>query len=221
MYSTSSPVETDRRTKGQMKASFGLLLDWEKLEDPTNLDFTPSKALPEGYELFLFGVKGGLSLTGLYASGSVSKLRTGVLGGLSADLGRGRWGFSLDALYANRLLNSGTSSVINMERIELVPQIRFRNIGSSFLLASLGGFVALPMGDAVATTLNEATGAVRSSINQKINRDYGVASSIGFGTRSEIVTLTMELRFGWGFAEIIDGSAAYTRPIDFLIGFQF
>lgn len=222
-YSTPSPIEIDSRTKVSPKLAFGLLFDWEKVEDPLNLNFSgDTAALSSDYKTVLFGLRGGLALTKLYtsASGTVGENRSGAVGGISLDAGKGRWGFMLDALYANRLIGVDEVTSVNMERLEIVPQLRFHNVASTFFMASAGFFTGLPLQDVTTTTMS-ASGQVSKTGSATQEFDAGLVTGFGMGTRSKLVTITMEVRFSFGLVETSKGSGAYTRPLDFLIGFLF
>jgi len=220
-YSTASPVEIDKRVKPSLKVGVGFLFDWEKVEDPFSSSIDSTDDLPEDYHAVILGVKGGLALTKFYSksAGATGSFRGGALGGFGIDAGKGEWGAMIDVFYANRLVGSTASTSINLERIEIVPQLRFRTIGSGFVIGSLGMFAGIPISDAITTTVTSSGGFTDST--SPMNTDLGLQMGIGYGTRSKLVTMTMELRYGIGFVSLFEGQDTKSRPLDFLIGFLF
>ncbi len=225
-YSTATPYRSDSRVKFRPYVAVGLLFDWEKIEDPTTFSMDNfEEVVPESYPSVLLGVKGGLGnakfLT-VDAAGNTqagSTYREGILGGISLDVGQGKWGFQLDGFYANRRMGSSATTTTVIERFEVFPQLRFRTLGSNFLLLTGGGFGAIALGKSITTangvSLGEADGVF----------DYGASLGFGFGTRSKILTLTMEVRASWGFADFnpvaIPKASTRSRMLDLLIGFVF
>jgi hypothetical protein len=225
-FSTDDPVDQDSKAKIRIDVAAGIALDF--IELGSGFGFGQSAAAFDSSErrMAMFGVKGGFPIskyTGTDSSGDAldGESRTGLLGGLTLDIGQAEWGLMIDAFYAARRFGISTSSSAVLERIELPVNLRYRSAGTGFFMGSLGGFFALPMGNATVVT---GTNNVEVS-NVSYNSDYGWSAGLGFGTQAEATTVTLELRLSFGLAELLTNPAGAektkSRFYDLLIGFLF
>lgn len=225
-FSTPDPIENDSRTKLRVDASVGLLVDFVEIGSGFGFGQSPAAEGVIEPRFAEFGLKGGFPLSRYSGTSSTgAKLenssRTGLMGGVTLDLGGEGFGFLTDVFYTVRRYGITESSSALFERIEIPGQFRYRTEGPSFFMTTLGGYYALPLGTATVVSGNNTVAVT----NVSYKPDMGWMFGGGWGVQSEATTFTFEIRYSLGLVNLIStpsgAESAKSRLVDVLFGFLF